>query len=186
MLLDHNEWMAYWEDLASRYRPINHGPKAMAFARVIDSSRSPFQPYYYTDEFIESLRDDMNFPCLVVESTRAGHQQNSGIHAIHKCGIVVLIDAEKSDYDEENTAVDKCKKHCEALMAKLMADLKETPQNGHLDKGSILIHPIGPVNREIWGARVEFTIRVSADCNFVVDPDVWQPEEVSTITISAR
>jgi hypothetical protein len=174
MLLNHNTYMAYWENLAKNYLPISHSESRIAFARVIDSSRSPFQPYYYTNEFFESLRDDMHFPCLIAESTRERFANKQGMLGDYTCGILVIDSTtETNNFDDENTAVSNAKEHCGKLLAKLQQDIKEDASLGHLVSSSILIHPVGPLGNGLFGARAEFTMRASAKKLFCYDKNDW-------------
>jgi len=181
MLLDHNEWMKYWENVACKYKPIAHdSDQKVAYARVIDSSRSPFQPYYYTEEFTTSLRNGMNYPCLIVESTRENYRHNQQMHGYSTCGIVVLMEAEKADYDSENLAVDQCKKHVAQLVAKLQSEIKAAvgkPAEAHFEKDSLVIHNIGPMgSKNLFGARAEFVLRRGAEDTLCVNDDLWAVE----------
>lgn len=177
MVNNHETYMAWWEDTARKYKAINHDPLTnLAFVRVVDSSRSPFQPYYYTNEFFEEMRE-LNFPCLIAESTSARFDYQQGVFGDFKGGIVVIDETDgNTDFDSINKAVSACEIHCKKLVGYLQKYLKEQfPSVGKLLSSSIIIHPIGPVGDKYFGARAEFTIKAH-DCGFEYDVRDWDDE----------
>lgn len=176
MVTNHEEYMTFWENVARKYVPISHDVQNnFAFSRVIDSSRSPFQPYYYTKEFFEEI-SEMKYPCLIAESTSARFSNSQGDFGDYKGAIVVLDSTNgEDDQDSINKAVSSCEKHCKKLMGFLRNYLRENPLKGKLLSGSLIIHPIGPISDSLFGARAEFTIKAQ-DCDFkVVDSD-WSTD----------
>lgn len=169
--------MNWWEGVASKYKAIKHDKEAHpAFSRVIDASRSPFAPYYYNKEFFDDL-GELKFPCLIAESMSARFQNQQGDYGDYKGAILVLDEVDENyNHDQSNEAVSKCEGHCSKLIGYLRKYLKDNKGNlGKLLSGSVVIHPIGPVNGVYFGARAEFTIKIQ-ECGFKYDEDDWIDE----------
>jgi hypothetical protein len=111
-----SEIIAYFEDIAKKHKAIGHSNSEKHFFRL------------ELDEFYAGLRNDINYPALVLEGYDFNFTDNKSDNVIkNRNGAFMLIDhcAEADDFDRIHQIWDALEEIGDDILIKILADKRD-------------------------------------------------------------
>lgn len=173
--MKHSEYTALFREIAGRHMDIQHTAEKMHFARMI-LSRDPYlNSQLQIGEFIDSLRNKLHTPCMLIASFEADYRDNrsdSTDKALYG-RMIILDEVKRGDFESEEQALDATEQigeECLAYLANILEE--ELPQLGMLEwNGASSEKLSGISSRNMAGTAFNFYIVHGAESNIEYNPD---------------
>lgn len=171
----HAPYVEFWKTLVSSFIPIGHSEEEPHFTRIIDTTGSPFEPYYMTQEFKEKLPHDLKAPYFLLESFReklsGGRSSKS---STYDCGFIILNQTgQVKDFDSINQVIDQTELWAHQILGKADNEMQIDDSLSKIDWDSVVIHKVGPVQQSLFGVRVDFKVIRQSTQKYCVDDNLW-------------
>ena len=157
--MNNQEQKAYFEQLATQYRPIGHTRDAPRFCR------------YNMDEVVTGLRQNLDLSqyCLLLEAPTGTLENNQGDGNFdnQEIAFMVIRMVEERNFDEEEQVLSESRR----MGVQLLARIIEQGEFADLDLDSIEYDKIGPVFGNCFGYR--YTITAVSEISLATDPAEW-------------
>ncbi len=142
------EYTAYFESLATQYKPIGHSPEIPKFGRID------------IEEVVLGLRSRLDFssPVMILENFEGALGNNEGSNLPHtQAGaFYILQNAIPDDLADEVVKLDNCHKIGIEILARLYRDtLNSRQRRFEIEKTNY--HKVGPIWDNAYGYRFEVT-----------------------------
>lgn len=124
--MKHSQYIALFREVASRHVDLNHDADNMRFARLV-LSRDPYlNSQMQISEFVDSLRNELLSPCMLIASYEAEYRDNRS-DSVEKAlfgRMIILKEVSKGDFQEEELALEHTEQIGEECLAYLAARLQ--------------------------------------------------------------
>lgn len=140
----------YFETLARQHTDIAHTDKHKAFFRL------------ELDEVVEGLRNNINFPCIILEGYDLNFRDNKSDNLIKQRGsaFIVVDKVARGDFDAIHQAYDRMEEIGDEILARLRHDKanRQSPVRD-FDLNNVDGSLVGwPIDSNLYGIRYTFTI----------------------------
>ena len=166
----HAAYNTYFRTLASQHTDIRHSATQMHFARIIRST-DPFAKLDLT-EFLTSIKSRMKLPFMLLETFDAKLEDNRSDNKwkLHMGAFIILDKAEKGNPDDIESKLDSTEQIAEDLLARMYEDYKKRRVDWHLDLNDVTVEKVGPISDNLYGTRVDFLLKTTANQILVYNP----------------
>jgi hypothetical protein len=174
----HKSYIETFRTIAATHVEIAHKPEEgrFRFARIIDSARSLYEPYYHIQEVLELHQDKLSTPCLLVESRVKEFEKNQQVHGMMTGAFVVMMQAAQGDFDSEEDALDEAELLANQVLSFVKNMFESDSTLGRLNWDSVRMNPVGPILDGFFGVRVDFSWQKNLNSDFCFDEQVWNAE----------
>lgn len=171
----HKSYIDTFRTIAATHVDIAHNPEEnrFRFARIIDSARSLYEPYYHIQEVLELHQDKLETPCLLVESRVKEFEKSQQVHGMMTGAFIIMIKAERGDFDSEETALDDAERLVNHVMSYLKKLFMDDSSIGRLNWDNVRMNPVGPILDGFFGVRCDFSWQKSLNSDFCYDEQYW-------------
>lgn len=115
------------------------------------------------ERILNRMRQEIRYPICWLEVPDVTLYEKGGLKAIYNGAFLILANAEKDDWDMEETDLDVCLQACYDFINQMVEDAEE--ELFDMDLKSISVTHKGKWSSDNdWGWRVEFEIIALIDC----------------------
>lgn len=171
----HKSYTETFRTIAATHVEIAHNPDEgrVRFARIIDSARSLYEPYYHIQEVLELHQDKLSTPCLLVESRVKEFQKAQQVHGQMTGAFIIMLKTELNDFDKEEDALDDAERLANEVMSFVKKMFEDDPSLGRLNWDAVRMNPVGPVLDGFFGVRCDFSWQKNLNADFCYDENQW-------------
>ncbi|MDJ1500456.1 hypothetical protein [Xanthocytophaga agilis] len=166
----HAEYNQYFRDLATKHVDIKHSDTEMHFARIIRSA----DPFFKLElsEFLTKLKSKLETPFMLLETYDARFEDNKSDNKwqLAMGAFMILDKVSKGDYNEVESKLDFTESVATDIIGRLYNDYKLKRINWHVDLNDITLEKVGPVGDSMYGTRVDFLLKTTANTSLKYDP----------------
>lgn len=164
---NHSEYVALFRDISSKHVLLLHsenwkeGEGKMHFARIIRSATNPFDAMADIKEFIENYKDDLRFPCLLLETRLLNLQNKSAIEHQYNCSFFILDGTgEVNDFTSQELTITRTEQIALDVLGYLK-ELSKANQGIYFDENGAQVDAVATITDNIMGVRADFNLKVT-------------------------
>jgi hypothetical protein len=157
--MSNKELEEYFEDLATRFKPVGHTEKTPHYCR------------FNIDEVVSTLRHNLDLTgfCLMLEAPSGTLEDNNGdgYYDNQETAFMIIRQVEVRNFVDERKTLSESRQ----LGVQLIGKIIEEGLFADLDESTIEYEKVGPVFGNCFGYR--YTLTTVSEIAIVSNPDDW-------------